>query len=346
MTAHNLCKLIILLPLLLCLHACSKHPSSDFQDYLERLSNTLGVDAPQLSNQLSTKISLTNHYPSRRQLTIDIAPIKINLIEFWGFRHCGLGALIGERNAILAKVSSHSQKLFYEARLLKGLEYCQNHLEDQNQQALAKSIYLSKQKQWPDRVWNAQFAGPELQGFWNLSGNQMKSLNSDLDKLAALSQLSDTSTVAQLNTTTLEAYFKDLELHRSGGALLKQVHYGLNSLKLASQLLEEAILQKQVCPKGHNTPKAKILHNILLKIFIGGIQPQLAQINQQLERTRDHMNSLVESHPSHQKNKLNHFNRHLDHLQNQLKTQTKEHVHHWQALFSQCRAINPGQSAF
>ena len=146
---RTLTLLVLVLGTLVLSGCWSDTPRDWYQDYLSRVARVQGVE----------KITMTpspyTNLPRKRELTIEIEPLSIGLLDSYQLRQCGLFNLIAERNSILGKVANEFHRYDYQRQLLMGLKQCQaNNIIDAELKEKLAEIENQKQAQLKAHQWN------------------------------------------------------------------------------------------------------------------------------------------------------------------------------------------------
>ncbi len=330
---------ITLAPLLTTLLlACQPTPPAEalLDDYLTRLSRVLDVERPPVADGVLPRM------PPPRELQVTIERLDINLLDFWGFRRCGLAEVLGERNSVLGRVMVPSQHLHMDGRILQQLRFCINTLEDDKLVALARSLEAQKHQQWPARYWNATAAGPELRAFWTpattplLPGGEASYQEAET-ALAFLATLPDQLAENQWpERTELEAHYKALEQYALGGKLLQSLALGYRYTHAANQMLESAREQQTLCPAGLQRRELDYARNVMVKVFIGEVQPWLAAVNRRTSSLTEQYRALLKSQAPELRPTINPFVDSVTEQHHQFQNALREHVDLWKQLFRNC----------
>lgn len=331
-------KITALLLIISALLACQPTPEAQtrLDDYLTRLSRVLDVDVPAL------KPAELPRMPAHRSLRVAVEPLSINLVEFWGFRECGLAEVLGERNSILGRVMVPSQHLHMDGRILQQLRYCIDTLEDDALVALASDLRDGKQQQWPARYWNATAAAPELRAFWSpatspLTPGEEASFQRALTALGVLSRLPERLRDRQWpNRADLETHYRALEQYALGGALLQSLDLGRTYIEAGNEMLERARRQSTLCPAGLAKRELEYARNVMVKVFVAKLQPWLAAVNQRATNTRAAYTGLLDAQSQALRQRLQTFETEVDTLHGAYQTAIEAHVAGWQNLFESC----------
>jgi hypothetical protein len=339
--------------LLMCLAAC--RPGNDGlelqADYLERLSNASeGAQAAPFDDEVLTRY----RPPPRRDRFSDVPELRIGLLELLvDVRHCPqLQQLISLRNSSLGKQMVASRRLAYEGDLLRALDECLPRLRDPELKATLAALRQEKQRQLPAVFWNALNASSEFEHYLRFAEHALATDapedNAALDALAQLAHLGEAlPTRLPPPTEELDPLFYALHASPQGGELITSLASLSHSLDAGSQLLETRLEERPPCPQGKPTERGRILQNIFVKYYAGGLQPYLAQVHQrgsywqasirQLSAVAEipqatHQYLLALAGPRHS-------------LWNDFESATTRHVRAWQGLLKSC-GLAPGQSGW
>ncbi|WP_027330980.1 DUF3080 family protein [Marinimicrobium agarilyticum] len=324
--------------LLTLLCACQLKPPAEalLDDYLTRLSRVLDVDRPAVAASLPPRM------PPTRALQITIEPLSIDLLDFWGFRKCGLAEVLGERNSVLGRVMVPSQHLHMDGRILEGLQQCRSTLEDETLLALTEELIDAKQAQWPLLYWNATAAAPELRAFWSPSSEPLvpgqeasyQAAETALGFLADLPhRLSENRWPEREN---LEAHYQALEQFELGGRLLQSLELGHHYIAAGNRMLEQAARRQTLCPAGLQKKELEYARNVMVKVFVGEVQPWLAAVNRRSQSLQAQYDTLMDQQAPDLREKLQPFETEIVALQAQFEKTLRQHVEHWQQLFDTC----------
>lgn len=327
-----------LLLLLTFLSACQPTSPAEalLEDYLTRLARVLELERPNVAPVRPPRL------PPARVLQVEVEPLSINLLEFWGFRKCGLSEVLGERNSILGRVMVPSQHLHMDGRLLQQLRHCQKVLEDDKLVALTKDLIQTKQTQWPERYWNATAAAPELRAFWSPSTQPLipgeeasyEPAEAALGYLANLPRRLSEDRWPERKA--LEARYKILEQSELGGRLLLSLELAQHYIATGNRMLEQATLEQTLCPAGLQRKELEYARNVMVKVFVGEVQPWLAAINRRSHSLQNQHKALMNQQAPGLRKRIQPFEVELDALQAQFENTLRQHVGYWQELFETC----------
>ncbi len=321
---------------LLC--ACQPKPPAEalLDDYLSRLSRVLDVDRPPLAEQATPRM------PPARELQVALEPLSINLLDFWGFRSCGLSEVLGERNSILGRVMVPSQHLHMDGRILQQLRHCMRTLDDEERVELAAELEKQKLRQWPGRYWNATAAAPELRAFWSPSTTPLvpgeeASFQEAQTALAFLTKLPDRLENHQWpERSELESHYKALEQYSLGGKLLRSLTLGSQRIQSANEMLAVARERRTLCPGGLQKKELEYARTVMVKVFVGEVQPWLAAVNRRASSLTQSYRALLEQQAEELQPALHPFLEDVTTQHSEFQDALRRHVDLWQGLFDEC----------
>lgn len=328
------------------LSSCTQENTAShlLDNYLTRLARVLDHEKPHITP------SLVPHMPAAAQLQQDAAPVKIDLLDYWAFRECGLTLILSERNSVLGRVMLPSQLLHMDGRILRQLSYCEQQLKNPELVLLTQQLLADKRAQWPVRYWNATVAAPELRRFWSSATTPLEPgeeatytpAEAALNELQRLPQKLETST-AWPDIKVLESHYQQLDAYALGGKLLHSLQLAHDYLLAANQLLASATDQKTLCPRGHALKELDYARNVMSNYFVGEVQPWLAAINQRASLLLPRYHALVAQQDSQLQPLILPFQQQVTQLHQDFIKQNRAHVAHWKALFDACgsRAVAP-----
>lgn len=349
-------RLLLLLGSLALLAACT--PANDGlalqADYLKRLANVLEADTP-----APLGIDALSRYrlPPRRERLLDIPELRIGLLDLLvDARHCpALQQQISQRNSSLGKQLQPSQRLGYEGELLRAIDACLPHLQEERSTRLRQSlqqIAADKRQQLPAVFFNALNGSAEFEGYLRFA-DQALPLDAGEDS-AALDALDQLATIGaalpeQLPppTAQLDGYFFALYASAQGGQLITSLASLTHSLETGSALLEQRQAKRPLCPLGQATERGRILQNIFIKYYAGSLQPYMAQVHQRAQPWRESLQAMqaLEGMPPASHDYLQRLSGEADSLWSAFNAATARHVRAWQLTLNSC-GLAPGQSGW
>lgn len=346
-------RLLLLLCLLL-LNACT--PGDDGlalqRDYLQRLDTALQGDG---FSAFEPRSLSQYRLPPRRQRLLELPEIRIGLLDLLiDAHHCPrLQQLISQRNSSLGKQLVPSQRLGYEGGLLRAIDDCLPALPaDARLKTTLQQLAAEKRQQLPAVLWNALNGSAEFEHYLRFADQALPAnLNEDSAALDALQQLASigASLPERLppSATKLEPLFFALYASEQGGQLITSLASLRHSLDSGSDLLERRQAQRPVCPQGRPTPRGRILQNIFVKFYAGGLQPYLAQVDQRGQQWQTALLQLqaIEGIPPATGAYLQRLTGAPDSLWQAFRAATARHIKAWQTLLNSC-GLAPGQAGW
>ncbi|WP_372865993.1 DUF3080 family protein [Pseudomonas sp.] len=341
---------------LLILSACQ--PTDDGlalqADYLQRLSNVVEGEAVVVFD----KVQLTRYrLPPRRERVVEIPEVRIGLLDLLiDVRRCPtLQQQISLRNSILGKQLVPSSRLGYEGDLLRAIDACLLRLADEQDAQLRgtlSSLALEKRAQLPSVFWNALNASQEVERYLRFADQALPTApGEDNAALAALAQLATMANALPQTlpppTAELDPLFFALHASPQGGQLISSLVSLTHTLNEGSRLLEERQRQRPICPQGRATPRGRILQNIFVKYYAGGMQPYLAQVYQRGQTWSSSLRQLSATAevPAATRNYLLNLAGPGQSLWVDFQAATSRHVRAWQDSLKSC-GLAPGQSGW
>lgn len=318
----------------------SNSPELMFDNYSYRLSNALASDRPKmvLSSPLIS-------YPSRRELSYSLAPVKLGLLDFLRLSSCELQRHIGSRNSSLGRVLQPSQRLIYEVKFIELGNACLQVLDKQS--ALYKLLteaLVIKREQLNKRRWNALFGSDEFSvlfslGVKPLNTNKIKVIPSELySALDTLYRYNSARLLTLVDEVALEQAFSIVVSSKRVGEIRRSMYQASAYLEQADKIVKARLLGKALCFNQLPNDKFDVAHTVFLKFYIGEVQPYVGRLHQ-------HAQALFERLDRLQKNSLSPkvFSRFWErvYLSESSEWQLfnaaiKQHTISWQKLLSQC----------
>lgn len=327
----------LLLFVIVMLMGCSS-PESLLSDYNNRLERVLNADIA-----ATNRVQTLPEFPNQRDLLLTPPPVDLTLLEAWSTRHCTLFSLIGERNAILGKLSEPEIRLDYEARLLTELQLCIDHPDttDTLRDLLLRALH-SKQASYWQTAWNATFANPDFNALFSLSERTLPLEPLDLggfnDGLIALENM--VLAPQRLQLAVLLNITQRHQQYALGGSTLKALRLSINELTQATARLQAATETKTLCPNDRPRETLTIAQTVMVTFFIGEVQPWLVEINRAYLTTFPTSQAILDRFDAlHSHEALNAVNGYLteaEALYQHQQTVIRNHVKAWQALFAAC----------
>lgn len=316
------------------LTACTPNSDSEFAVYRDRLSRTLNRDLPAPS-PLKVPFSSAN-----KATPIAIDEIRLDFLDMLTLDSCGLqpnlpslGNLIAQRNSSLGKVMTFSTQLHYEIELLQALKVC---IGDDNAppdlRETLQQIYREKQQLLPSHLLNFLQMDSTLrqqifgsQRPLDLNSGQAVETQIALKNLIALKQHIK-------NQDYLQASYIDINQQIAPlyqGQILADLQHSLRSNLTQLRHLNQQLQQWD--PKWCKPATQDILQQVLMQVFIGRLQLQLAHQDGIAQQLLPQLTLLYADTPL----ASTIFER-FEQPWQQLHVELKRHISWWQHLRSAC----------
>ncbi|WP_428775787.1 DUF3080 domain-containing protein [Vibrio sp.] len=297
-----------------------------FELYLSRLANVLETEPLPLPSQVNIVL------PDTHSLRVEIADMRLGLLDSYELRQCGLFHLIAERNSPLGKVQDQFRNLDYQVKLLHGLEYClQSSNISQELNEKLRPLYAIKQKQLIDQLRNLLYTSEamraQLSGYQWLpvqSGFNQRDVMTALDHLAVLSSGSIDQTT---DSYSVAAYQEVLEKQ----PLIGQLHFSmLNAVLLLDQATKqlESGDAKLFCGPGRDNTQVQYLNNVFQHYFIEPIQSYLATLDAVYLQVAPYIADWPQGNGG--------YVYPIFRTHGRFRTAIRHHVEYWQSLFKRC----------
>jgi hypothetical protein len=262
---------VSLAALVLAVTACQGDDGqAPFRNYLTRLGRVLDTPVP------AVYAAVLPQAPRPAQLRHELPPGKLGTLDFLAISGCEVQVTIGKRNSSLGRMAKESQRLLLD-------------VADTLEQA-----WQLKKQQLPALAFNATLGSQEYRDFW-----RRRSLEASYPASTSSSVITALEAVNAMVRRWLSGDYRadNLEFEillgeiatGDGGTLLAALARQGEWLASADRLLADRMQRKPLCTPGFRPDAADILHNVVVKYFIGEIQPAAAA----LERRRQQLLSPV-----------------------------------------------------
>lgn len=335
------------------LYGCERNTAiNGFETYHQRLAKVLDTDplAPSLTDPLA--------FPATRSLFIPVEEIRVDLLDAYELRKCGLFHLIAERNSILGKVQDKTRQLRYELLLLNGLQHCLDTLPQDNDLLPMLTRYSSqKRAQLPLHTWNMLTTGEEWRqqftayphpfplgtfyGFdealaaFTFVQSILSQNNINKNELAL-----ESSKLAAKQADTLLTHQKQIHPYHYVAQLEYSLQFATEWLDTSTRLLEQNE-NRIICGPNRNQQKAEYLQNVFYKFFVADIQPYLAELDSQYRQIQPVLATLLTKPGAPEPGANTVLARYRQYyvdgeLHAAFRAATLNHVKFWQRTFKRC----------
>lgn len=283
---------VSLAALVLAVTACQGDDGqAPFRNYLTRLGRVLDTPVPAVS------AAVLPQAPRPAQLRHELPPGKLGTLDFLAISGCEVQVTIGKRNSSLGRMAKESQRLLLELEYLALAPDCIDYQRRQGRSDVADTLeqaWQLKKQQLPALAFNATLGSQEYRDFW-----RRRSLEASYPASTSSSVITALEAVNAMVRRWLSGDYRadNLEFEillgeiatGDGGTLLAALARQGEWLASADRLLADRMQRKPLCTPGFRPDAADILHNVVVKYFIGEIQPAAAA----LERRRQQLLSPV-----------------------------------------------------
>lgn len=259
--------------------------TAELKDYQQRLNRVLALNTPAPAPAASPA------FPAKSALQQPLPELRIDLLDAFATRSCGLDMLIAERNSSMGKVFTASKRLNYELRFLASLQNCLQQRWPEPLQSQLTEIYQQKQQSISIALNNMLQTDDTLRKRW-LAANRgiaAGSNNGFTESLGALQQLLDLKqAIARqdwYSASQVDPEQALATLYRS--AFLSELQFSLRYANSWFAAVNPALLKldpASLCPRGQ-TEQLTILSTVFRKYFIGEVQAYLAELSRYQQQT-------------------------------------------------------------
>ncbi|WP_445426681.1 DUF3080 family protein [Alishewanella sp. HL-SH06] len=260
---------------------CSKPAGkAELADYQQRLTRVLALDKADISLLPTTPL------PAKNSLLVPQPDLRMDLLDAFATRQCGLDQLIAERNSSMGRVFSVSKRLNYEIRLLAVLADCDQQDWPEPLKQQITEVYQQKLAQINSVFLNMLQTDDTLRKRWHnsdsmLAPNDSSGFNESLAALQLLVELKHAINAKDWQRASQMDPERALEsLYRYD--FLSKLQYSLRYTRswfVAINPKLQQISPSTLCTNNRNTEQLAILTTVFRKFFIGEIQAYLAQLS-------------------------------------------------------------------
>ncbi len=347
-------KFSLFLLAVLLMNACSDSgsPQAMYANYLYRLGNVTGIDAPDAPPPPPLPT-----YPRQRDLVLQTDDVRVGLITYLDMADCDLLQEVSERNSSLGRVQAITARLLYEIHFYQKISLCEDKLRKMPDADVAfknqiAEIRRIKGVNLPKVFWNATFASPEFAKLLNsaappLRRNETASMTDIESSLAFLARMGAALKTSPLSVEAdaFERHYFRLQAGKRTGKLLQGLSLSQFHLAQASALLKQTASAKRLCPQGKKTPKGEYLFNVFVKYYAGEVQPYLSRLHQTTGPLLTALQSLRRAQTAEPPNAFLHYYAAVldpdaaQGLWQAFNRALNEHTRAWQTVLQQCNLM-------
>ncbi|WP_336368499.1 DUF3080 domain-containing protein [Marinobacter sp. C2H3] len=348
----RVCLLLALLPWLGACNPFSKAPSM-MDEYVERVGRVLEVDA-----QLSP-VPDAARMPRRRDRMLALPDLDMGILDFLSLYGCELQYVVGEKNSVLGRVMQPLNRLRYELRFIRSAQDCLPSVDDKDLRTTVKDAIAAKQKSLPLAIWNATWGSPDIESLFSLAqgtypvrkpGDTGGNPVSDLAREAAQMDAAVQRLLAGKLDVSLE-FAGDVhqrwQAESRAGQLIRSAVLLTARLDDATGLIQRRLDGRPLCLNQKPNPQATVVRNVFFNIYIGKVQPYLADVRRARDALMVPMAALAEAQSAVMPATFRPwYERYLaltgeTSVWQGLDRAMADHTRAWQALLGQC-GMRPG----
>ncbi len=281
MSGTPLARLLISCAIVFVLAGCN--PFSDarpmMDEYVERVGRVLDAE-PELS-----EIPAAELMPRRRNRVLQMPDLELGMLDFLSLYGCELQYVVGEKNSVMGKVMQPLNRLRYEVRFIRTAGECLETVDEEKLKALLREAIASKRESLPIAIWNATWGVEEVETLFTLAKGEYP--------VEAKDPLSDLARdVRQLNKAVGALLEQSLEVdlgfwgkvHQRwqaeylAGQLINSARLVTTRLGDAAGLIRQRLEGRPLCLNGKPNSQSDIVQGMFFSIYIGKIQPYLADM--------------------------------------------------------------------
>ncbi|MGO1502004.1 MAG: DUF3080 domain-containing protein [Marinobacter sp.] len=281
MTGVRTAQLFVPVVLACLLAACN--PFSDarpmMDEYVERVGRVLDVEP------VFSAIPASARIPRRRNRVLPMPDLELGMLDFLSLYSCELQYVVGEKNSVMGKVMQPLNRLRYEVRFIRTAGDCLNTVEDDELKDILQQAITSKRESLPIAIWNATWGVEEVEMLFTFAKGEYP--------VEAADPLSDLARDArQLNKAVAALLERNLDgelgfwgkVHQRwqaeyrAGQLINSAHLVTTRLQGATRLIRQRLENRPLCLNGKPNNQSDIVQGMFFSIYIGKIQPYLADL--------------------------------------------------------------------
>lgn len=328
------------------LSACSDSSGLEpnWQTYQSRLTHLLDE---QSQAPIPTPMPIM---PRSGDLRLEIDRISINLLDSVRLDRCRLGQIVAQRNSALGNVQSTSARLRYEIDSMIAIEEClqSDVANDARIANLLQEAFIHKQQTLPLYIDQVLTRSEEFRHSMRAANatHPIEETSGFEETLAALHYLDDlfnSALAGELDTINLEPYNRHFQILAQSDFLPRHwrtMQQNAAWLDTLNDLMTNAG-DKVGCRPPSIPQRAEYLHNVMMNIFAGEIQPVLARWSMYHSELAPVLESLRDKSVQGQ------WQAYVDELiaegshAERVARLTVQHAQLWQAALAQCN-MQPG----
>ncbi len=224
--------------------------------------------------------------PRRRERMLEVSELRVGLTDFFSLQGCRWGELVGERNSPLGRVMPRTRRLVYEIEFLEAADSCLGGLSPERRSRFEEAV-ATKRGELGLHVWNAVWAGPEMERFLSATPNPFAGAQPAAAAAAELQAALAAEFESPADGQALEAALHELERAVGAGSLIRDLALARDTLDSVSDHLERAAADR--CDAG-----SRRLVRLFEGRYVPVVQPILAQLDRDARPVLDSLAAVYE----------------------------------------------------
>lgn len=288
-------------------------------------------------------------FPQPRAQGVVQQDVRLGLRDAWAVREC-LGALIATRNSGLGRVMRPSQRLIYESAFHVQAASCLDLLaadttdEAQAQRAMLRDIVESKRSALQDAISAFVLRDAQMAAFWRLPAKPMALEPPPVreDVLARLSDMLDRASHGLgVDGSELERALAAMQGSLGLGQVAQAEALAIRWLNATTAAMHARLDRRPLCFDGVASTDARIAQTIFSKVYVGEVQPWLAQLRRAGLAARTQARAILAPVAEHLGDDMRAYQSAIvgvgdGSLQADFLLATQAHSQAWQRLLMQC----------
>ncbi|SHK58654.1 Protein of unknown function [Marinobacter antarcticus] len=281
MSGTSLARLLISGAIVFLLAGCN--PFSDarpmMDEYVERVGRVLDLE-PELS-----EIPAAELMPRRRNRVLQMPDLELGMLDFLSLYGCELQYVVGEKNSVMGKVMQPLNRLRYEVRFIRTAGECLETVDEEKLKALLREAIASKRESLPIAIWNATWGVEEVETlFTQAKGEYPVEAKDPLSDLARdVRQLNKAVGALLEQSLDVDLVFwgkvhQRWQAEYLAGQLINSARLVTTRLGDAARLIRQRLEGRPLCLNGKPNSQSDIVQGMFFSIYIGKIQPYLADL--------------------------------------------------------------------
>ncbi len=316
--------------------SCEKQNSLNekFSTYQSRLANATKTTPLPLSPDEAIPL------PSKRVLFLPLTDLRVNLLDAYELKDCGLFDLIAEKNSILGKIQGEFQQLQYDLDFIYISENCINQINDPSLRTALTEAYQIKKSELNrvvsnaisgSNAWRTQLTYNDHQPLpeQGVSPELIIAIEGFTQPLLPNNNLDDHQDTQLINTQ------ENIEKKPALGRLFYSIDESTRWLNTISQQLNRDNHQI-LCGLHRNNTQFAIAYRVFQHFYIDELQPYLAMLNSEYLSLSPSLLAIHQFLPSNTAftpySKAYFQGEHYE----QFKQAIKNHIVVWQSLIERC----------